>query len=450
MDQRDNNLLLIAPTGSGKTLAYLLPALSKAISTDGTVLVVAPTRELAVQLQRDAVSLLVNLGEGEMDIEAAARAVVLSVKGVDPLTPLELDSATVLIGTPSEILNTLGNNVNGKNFIAADTLRCVVMDEVDVLLPLAPKNFRTNLDIARKDGKNVNPGEKEKRRQQEERQRGAQKRKLMAAKRGGSELTSDSKQVVLPTERLLRLIANSRASFVGGNADTAAAQAPPQILAGSATASRRTLDRLNRAMRAASAAANSDYELIWQCDVTVCRPSNNDENEGSDATDNEDKEGGSDAGKHTIRAVTVPSQVMHRYISMSKESASSSDAVLSAVAKAAKIMKPKTALVFLCGEFAKASVKAKEETRMPTVRVGKTSASRRDSKRNFEKTAAAAKTVSRELSSEASMLSARRTCGILGKLGIEAQVSRKCCCVWLRLFGRVVLWNRALTLVISS
>jgi superfamily II DNA/RNA helicase len=50
---------LVAPTGSGKTLAYLLPALSKALdstSLGGTVLVVAPTRELAVQLQRDTVT----------------------------------------------------------------------------------------------------------------------------------------------------------------------------------------------------------------------------------------------------------------------------------------------------------------------------------------------------------------------------------------------------------
>ncbi|OEU17766.1 DEAD/DEAH box type DNA/RNA helicase, partial [Fragilariopsis cylindrus CCMP1102] len=62
------NLLLIAPTGSGKTLAYLLPALEKVVTQrqqkiqqagedeatssipSNTILVVAPTRELALQL----------------------------------------------------------------------------------------------------------------------------------------------------------------------------------------------------------------------------------------------------------------------------------------------------------------------------------------------------------------------------------------------------------------
>lgn len=55
------NLLLIAPTGSGKTLAYLLPAVTKVMEEDGTVLVVAPTRQLAAQLSRDAIGLLSGL-----------------------------------------------------------------------------------------------------------------------------------------------------------------------------------------------------------------------------------------------------------------------------------------------------------------------------------------------------------------------------------------------------
>ena len=49
-----DDLLLVAPTGSGKTLAYLLPALTKAMQEDGTILVVAPTRELAVQVREEA------------------------------------------------------------------------------------------------------------------------------------------------------------------------------------------------------------------------------------------------------------------------------------------------------------------------------------------------------------------------------------------------------------
>ena len=55
LSKEPKNVLLIAPTGSGKTLAYLLPALTQAMNQDGTILVVAPTRELAVQLGRDAI-----------------------------------------------------------------------------------------------------------------------------------------------------------------------------------------------------------------------------------------------------------------------------------------------------------------------------------------------------------------------------------------------------------
>lgn len=406
------NLLLIAPTGSGKTLAYLLPALSKALASDGTVLVVAPTRELAAQLQRDAVSIL-----GVEDEEAAMQACVLAVRGILP--PRTLKGATVVIGTPTELLNVF-TNVNGaKEFLGGDTLSAVILDEVDVLLPLAPKIFRTSLDAKGqkpRDAKKLSGADNERRRLQEEKQKLAHNRKLIAAKRSGTELTSDNKQVVVPTELLLRMIASGRSP--GGS--------PPQVIAGSATASRRTLDRLNRAMRAASAAASSTFETIWAKDVTVCRPST-DEGAGTTTTASEtddDESESAAAVQHTIRSVTVPSQVSHRYISLTKEEALSPDVVLAAVAKATNQMKPQTALVFLCGEFAKTNVKQKVLAG-PAVK-GKTSEARRNSKRQIDKKRMelmAAKMAGPKQPSEDSVLSARKTCDILGKFGIEAQVS---------------------------
>lgn len=409
----NNNLLLIAPTGSGKTLAYLLPALTKAILHDGTVLVVAPTRELAAQLQRDTVAIL-----GIDDPDTAMEAVVLAVRGILP--PTDISNAAVLIGTPVELLHVLTNVKGGREFVAGDTLRAIVLDEVDVLLPLAPKVFRTSLDSkGEKSRKPSNSADMERRRQQEEKQKLALTRKLNAAKRAGTELTSDNKQIVVPTERLLRLIATSR--IVAGGSP------PPQILAGSATASRRTLDRLNRAMRAASAAANVDFETIWAKDVIVCRPQEEvDETDPSSVVEDEeevdDEAREAVAQQHTIRAVTVPSQVSHRYISLTKESASSADAVLAAVAKAAAVMKPRSALVFLCGEFAKSNVKSKEIAKpLPK---GKTSEARRNSKREIDKKAMAMMaSTSRgsNLTPAESVLSARKTCDILGSYGIEAQ-----------------------------
>jgi hypothetical protein len=212
---------------------------------------------------------------------------------------------------------------------------------------------------------------------------------------------------------LLRLIALTVIS------SARAPQAALQVLAGSATASRRTLDRLNRAMRAASAAANTDYERVWSTDVKVCRPP------GQDTgiyTDDDDNNAGTSSGEvapvqHTIRAVTVPSQVNHRYISLSKEAALSSDAALSAVAKIANTLQPQRALVFLCGEFAKqpnAAVKKEPVTGGKSRGV-----SRGKTKKVFKPV--------QDLSSAASMLSARKTCDILGTYGIQAKVSKRVC-----------------------
>jgi Helicase conserved C-terminal domain len=308
-----------------------------------------------------------------------------------------------LIGTPGELMQVISSVNGGGDFVAGETLCAVVLDEVDVLLPLPPKQLRTSLD----DKKGADKKKKSTfNTAQDERRKLEQKRKLMTAKRQGAETNSD-KQLIAPTEKLLGLVASNR--FVGGvNANA------PQILAGSATASRRTLDRLNSALRSAAESGGAGtFESIWSTQVKTVRPE-----ELEDATTSA---GSSDVAKedeqHTIRAVTVPQEVMHRYISLTKEEASSSDAVLTAVAKAAGILKPETALVFLCGEFAKTNIKAKAAIAKP-IPISKTSKARRDLTRRRE--AAVATKVETKVSS-IEPLSARRACSTLKQLGIEAQ-----------------------------
>jgi DEAD/DEAH box helicase len=399
----DENLLLIAPTGSGKTLAYLLPALSDAMENDGTVILVAPTRELAAQLLRDTVTIL-----GIEDEAIAVQTVVLAVRGITP--PKSLLDAAVLIGTPSELLDVLKHTKGAREFLASDTLRSIVLDEVDVLLPQAQKSFRTALDNpgnAAQTRRPKNSGEQERRRQQEEKQESSRNRKLRAAQRAGVVLTSDKRSVLAATEQLLHWIAIQRAGVT-----------PLHILAGSATASRKTLERLNRAMRAASAAANFDYETVWGSDIVICRP--DDDLDDMNEPQNSDQEMLSETdttSQHTIRAVTVPSQVSHRYILLSKESASSPEAVLATLAMASKVMNPRTALVFLCGEFAKANVKLREPATKP-IATKIPNSSRRNTQRSIPLKANASTTVK----ANESPLSVRKTCEILGKLGIDAQV----------------------------
>ena len=381
-------------------MAYLLPALTQAMNQDGTILVVAPTRELAVQLGRDAIMLLSNLNKESAD--DAKEAVVLSVAGMPTPTRQELDQATFLIGTPAELIHVVSNVVGGANMIAGDTLSAVILDEVDVLLPLPPKQLRTSLDDKNSDKTSGKPKKTTFDSAQEERRKQEQKRKLMTAKRQGAEMTSNDKQSIAPTERLLRLVASHR--FVGGGNSKA-----PLILAGSATASRRTLDRLNQALRASAESGGAGtMESIWSGLVSTIRPN---EDEKSNTNSEEEQQ-------HTIRAVTVPQEVKHRYISMTKDEASSSDAVLSAVAKAAGILKPETPLIFFCGEFAKSNLKEKVAVAKPPP-VGKTSQARRDLSR--KRTAVATTKSGTTPTRSTEPLSARRACLTLQQMGIDAQ-----------------------------
>jgi len=382
-----HNLLLIAPTGSGKTLAYLLPALSRASTTGGKILIVAPTRELAVQLLRDATDLLAS-----QDHPQPTTPIVLVVRGVGQPDTAQLHSATLLIGTPRELEQTLTTVRGGTDFLAGDTLSTIILDEVDVLLPLPPKALRTSLDKRKGEDKRGGDAVRDERRRKEA------KRKLTAAKRKGTE-TDASQRIIAPTETLLRLAASRR--FVGEGAGVV------QVIAGSATASRRTLDHLNRVMRAAAVeGASSTYDVVWGRDIKACRPAVDDSDGGEEGE-----------AAHTIRAVTVPREVSHRYITVEKGAGSSPDVVLAAVANAAKRMKPETALVFLCGDFGRADAKGKK--RPDAVVKGATSKARRNKGLKQRKLAKKAAEVKKAAPGET--LSARKVCSTLAQYNITAQ-----------------------------
>jgi len=406
------NLLMIAPTGSGKTLSYMLPALEKIVAQKqqqeetvgvmkeggtNTVLVVAPTRELALQLMRDTTSILSNLDSSGED---AGLAVLLAVQGVQIPTPEELNAATVLIGTPKELLYVLSEVRGGSEFLAGDVLSSVILDEVDVLLPNPPKQLRTALDSAGNARKETRGGKKFNT-PQDERRRQEQRRKLMAAKRKGVEFGSD-KQIVGPTETLLKMIANRRLYTADGSTPT-----PYHVLAGSATASRKTLDRLNKALRDAAQDASQTVEGVWNGNVSPCRPEVSESSESAEDSQPQD---------HTIRAVTVPREVKHQYVRLEKDMASKPAAVLQAVAKATEVLKPKRALLFLCGEFRKQKTAVTNEKRITPpgkpVRRGR----QKTLKQKKAEAAAAARAKAPDTG-----LSARKACAGLAHFGIEAK-----------------------------
>lgn len=394
------NLLLIAATGSGKTLAYLLPALSRAACNNQgdrkTIIICAPTRELSAQLARDASLLLPDEGD--------TPNILLAVRSIPPPTPIEMANAQVLIGTPNELLAVLTRISGAQNFIAGDTLSSVILDEVDVLFPPTPKTLRTSFD-KRSDAKN-------------ERRAREQKRKLRAAQRRGVEFGGGTNkkaaegdgQVLSPTEKLLRLIASAR--FVGGDDKDQV-----QVLAGSATASRTTLDRLNKALRSAAMEVDiigSDgLQGAWKGNMKACRPDDIKDTGEQPSTAPEDS-------THTIRTVTVPSVVDHRYVFLPKSEAANPQEILTNVAKVSKELKPESSLLFICGEFSRSLLKEKKQEAPKTK--GKTSQARRDAERRSVFMAKQkAKDNSGKQSSGPQPLSVRKTCALLQSLGVDAQ-----------------------------
>ncbi len=133
------DLLVSAQTGSGKTVAYGLALASTLLGeeerfgppAEPLALVVAPTRELALQVQRELIWLYgpagarIASGVGGMDIRREARALS--------------DGCHVLVGTPGRLRDHLE-----RGRVDPSALRAVVLDEADEMLDLG---FREDLEF---------------------------------------------------------------------------------------------------------------------------------------------------------------------------------------------------------------------------------------------------------------------------------------------------------------
>lgn len=134
----NRDLLVSAQTGSGKTVAYGL-ALGSTLLADGSLpeageplaLIVAPTRELALQVQRELAWLY----------EKADARVVTCVGGMDPRSEQRAlaRGAHIVVGTPGRLRDHLER---GRLLIG--NLRALVLDEADEMLNLG---FREDLEF---------------------------------------------------------------------------------------------------------------------------------------------------------------------------------------------------------------------------------------------------------------------------------------------------------------
>lgn len=138
-DAVDRDLLVSAQTGSGKTVAYGL-AMARDLLGDAErfaqaaaplALIVAPTRELALQVQRELTWLY----------EHAGARVVSCVGGMDPRREQrELAAgAHIVVGTPGRLCDHLR-----RNRLDISELKVVVLDEADEMLNLG---FREDMEF---------------------------------------------------------------------------------------------------------------------------------------------------------------------------------------------------------------------------------------------------------------------------------------------------------------
>ncbi len=142
------DLLVSAQTGSGKTVAYGLAIAADLLggaerfekSTKPLALVVAPTRELALQVQRELSWLYQYTG---------AR-VVSCVGGMDPRVEQRAlaEGAHIVVGTPGRLCDHLR-----RGRLDVSGLKAVVLDEADEMLDLG---FREDLEFILK----TTPGER--------------------------------------------------------------------------------------------------------------------------------------------------------------------------------------------------------------------------------------------------------------------------------------------------
>ena len=133
---RGRDLLVSARTGSGKTVAYGLVLAETLLGPDGTLvpagaptaLVIAPTRELAIQVQR------------ELQWLYSGAKVVSCVGGMDPRSErMALDRGChIVVGTPGRLRDHLE-----RGQLRLDHLGAAILDEADEMLDLG---FREELE----------------------------------------------------------------------------------------------------------------------------------------------------------------------------------------------------------------------------------------------------------------------------------------------------------------
>lgn len=121
--EKPNDIVLLSPTGSGKTLAFLLPLVASLDpnNTEIQALIIAPTRELAMQIEQVARS----MGSGyKTNVVYGGRS------GSQDRRDIETRPA-ILVGTPGRIADHLDRGA-----FATKHIKTLILDEFDKSLEI--------------------------------------------------------------------------------------------------------------------------------------------------------------------------------------------------------------------------------------------------------------------------------------------------------------------------
>ena len=145
--ERQEDLVVLAQTGTGKTAAFGLPILNLIDCSKKAVqaLVLAPTRELCIQISNDLTKFAKNLIGLRVVPIYGGESIVKQLKQLD-------EQPQVLVATPGRLLDMLRRKkvrLNGISFLVLDEademLNMGFLEDIETILQATPESRRTML-----------------------------------------------------------------------------------------------------------------------------------------------------------------------------------------------------------------------------------------------------------------------------------------------------------------
>ena len=145
--ERQEDLVVLAQTGTGKTAAFGLPVLNLIDCSKKAVqaLVLAPTRELCIQISNDLTKFAKNLTGLRVVPIYGGESIVKQLKQLD-------EQPQVLVATPGRLLDMLRRKkvrLNGISFLVLDEademLNMGFLEDIETILQATPESRRTML-----------------------------------------------------------------------------------------------------------------------------------------------------------------------------------------------------------------------------------------------------------------------------------------------------------------